>query len=67
MVDLFFGNSQRVKAVGCFHRGTPSLMLNRILNATLSEGKVSTAGVTRGNLELPLLSNSFDSHQAQKQ
>ena len=39
----------RVKAIGCFCRGAPSLMFERILNTTLSE-KVSTAGVTQDNL-----------------
>ena len=29
----------------------------------LSEEKVSTTGVTQGNLELPLPPNSLDSHQ----
>ena len=54
----------RVKTVGCFCRGAPSLMFARILNATLSE-KVSTTGVTQDNLELPLLPNSLDLHQTQ--
>ena len=54
----------RVKAVGRFCRGAPSLMLYGILNATLSE-KVSTTGVIQENLELPLLPNSLDSHQIQ--
>ena len=54
----------RVKTVGCFCRGAPSLMFGGILNATLSE-KVSTTGVTQENLELPLLPNSLDSHQTQ--
>ena len=54
----------RVKAVGCFCRGAPSLMFGGILNATLSE-KVSTTGATQKNLELPLLPNSLDSHQTQ--
>ena len=40
-------------------------MFNRILNTTLSEEKVSTTGVTQGNLELPLPPNSLDSHQTQ--
>ena len=58
----FCGNSQRVKAVGRFRRGAVSLMFDRILNATLSEEKVSTTRVTEGNLELPLSPNSLDSH-----
>ena len=41
-------------------------MFDGILNVTLSE-EVSTTGVTQGNLELPLPSNSLDSHQTQKQ
>ena len=40
-------------------------MFDRILNGTLSEEKVSTFGVTQGNLELPLPPNSLDSHQIQ--
>ena len=39
-----------------------SLMFDRILNATLSEGKVSTTVVTLGNLEIPLPPNYLDSH-----
>ena len=41
----------------------PSLMFDRILNATLSQ--VSTTGVTQENLELPLLPNFLDSQQTQ--
>ena len=55
----------RVKGIGCFRRGTPSLMFGRILNATLS-GKFSTTEVTQEDLELPLLLNSLDSHQTGK-
>ena len=55
----------RVKGIGCFRRGTPSLMFGRILNATLS-GKFSTTEVTQEDLELPLLLNSLDSHQTEK-
>ena len=58
----FCGNSQRVKAVGCFRGGAVSLMFDRILNATLSEEKVSTTRVTEWNLELPLSPNSLASH-----
>ena len=36
-----------------------------LLNATLSDEKVSTTGVTQENLELPLPSYSLDSHQTQ--
>ena len=57
----FCGNSQRVRAVGCFRGGAVSLMFDRILNETLSE-EVSTTKVTEGNLELPLSPNSLDSH-----
>ena len=53
MVELLCENSQRVKAVGCFRRVAPSLMFNGVLNATLSEEKVSTIAVRQGNLELP--------------
>ena len=66
-MELFCRNGQRVKAVGCFRRGAPSLMFDRILNATLSEEKVSASGVTQGNLELLLPPNSPDSHQTPKQ
>ena len=34
---VFCGKSLHVKAVGCFWKGAPSLMFDRILNATLSE------------------------------
>ena len=54
----------RVKAVGCFCRGAPSLMFGGILNATLPE-RVSTTGATHKHLEFPLLPNSLDSHQTQ--
>ena len=39
-----------------------SLMFDRILNVTLSEEKVSTTVVKKGNLELPLPPNSLDLH-----
>ena len=55
----FSRNRQRVKAVGCFRGGAVSLMFDRILNATLSEEKVSTTNVTQGNIELPLSPNSL--------
>ena len=66
-MELFCGNSLHVKAVGCFRRGVPSLMFDGILNVTLSMEKVSTTGVTQGNLELLLRLNSPDSHQTQIQ
>ena len=66
-MELFCGNSLHVKAVGCFRRGVPSLILDRILNVTLSEGKVSTTGVTQGNLKLVMRPNSPDSYQTQIQ
>ena len=34
-VELYCGNSQRIKAVGYFRRRGPSWMFDRILNATL--------------------------------
>ena len=61
-MELFCGNSLRVKAIGCFRRGALSLMFNGILNVTLSE-EVSTTVVTQGNLEVLLRPNSPDSHQ----
>ena len=42
-------------------------MLDGILKVTLSEEKVFTVGVTQGNLELLLCSNSPDSQQTQIQ
>ena len=41
-------------------------MFDGILNVTLSED-VSTTEFTQGDLELPLILNSLDSHQTQKQ
>ena len=61
-MELFCGNSLRVKAIGCFRRGALSLMFDGILNVTLSE-EVSTTVVTQGNLEVLLRPNSPDSHQ----
>ena len=65
-MELFCRNSERVKPVGGFRRGDPSLIFDLILNVTLSE-EVSTTGVTQGNLELSLPPDSLDSHQTQKQ
>ena len=42
-------------------------MFDRVLNVTLTEEKVSTTGVTQGNLELLLPPNSLDSHDLQAQ
>ena len=66
-VEIFWRISILVKAIGCFCRGAPSLMFDGILSVTLSEKKVSTTGVTQGNLKLLLRSNSLDSHQTQIQ
>ena len=57
-MNLFCVNKQRVKPVGCFRTGAPSLMFDGILNVTLCE-EVSTT-VTQGNLELPLPLDSLD-------
>ena len=65
MVELFCGNSLRVKVVACFGGGAPWLMFDGILNVTLSEEKVSTTGVTQENLELLLRPNSLYSYQTQ--
>ena len=65
MVELFCGNSLRVKAFGCFRRGASSLMFDGILNVTLSEENISTTGVTQANLEILLPPNSPDSRQTQ--
>ena len=64
-MGLFCGNSKGVKAIGYFHRRAASLMFDGILNATLSEEKVSTTGVTQRNLKIPLPPNYLDSHQTQ--
>ena len=40
-------------------------MFDRILSATLSREKISTTGVTQGNLELHLPPVSPNSHQTQ--
>ena len=58
-MNLFCVNKRRVKPVGCFRTGAPSLMFDGILNVTLSE-EVSTTGVTQGNLKLPLPPDSLD-------
>ena len=65
VVGLFCGNSKDVRAVGYFRRRAPSLTFDGILNATLSEEKVSTTGVTQGNLKIPLPPNYLDSYQTQ--
>ena len=59
---VFLRKSQRVNTVGCFRGGAVSMMFDRILNVTLSEEKVSTTVVKKGNLELPLPPNSLDLH-----
>ena len=51
-MGLSCGNILRVKAVGCFRIGAPSLIFDGILNVTLSEEKV-----TQGNLEFIVLLN----------
>ena len=58
-MELFCVNKQRVKPVGCFRTGAPSVMLDGILNETLPQ-EVSTTGVTEGNLKLPLPPDSLD-------
>ena len=58
-MDPFCVNKQRVKLVGCFRSGAPSLMFDGILNVTLSE-EVSTTVVAQGNLELPMSSDFLD-------
>ena len=35
VVELIFGNYLRVKTVGCFCRGAPSLMFRGMLNVTV--------------------------------
>ena len=65
-MELFCGNSERVKPVDCFRRGAPSLMVDGFLNVTLCE-EVSSTGVTQGNLKFPLPADSLDSLQTQEQ
>ena len=65
-MELFCGNSQRLKRISCFCSGAPSLMFDRILSVTLSE-EIFATGNTKWNLEHSLLPNSLDSHQTQKQ
>ena len=65
MEGLFCGSSLNVRAVGFFCR--EALMSDGASNETLSEKKVSTIGVTQGNLKLLLPSNTFDSYQTQAQ
>ena len=60
MVELFCGNTVHVNTVGSFRRGVPSLMFDGVLNATLSEEKVSSPGTRQGDLELLLPPNSPD-------
>ena len=67
VVEHFRRNSLHVKAVDCFLRGAPLLMFDGVLNASLSEEKISTAGVARGNLELLLPPNSPASKPNQTQ
>ena len=55
VVELLYRNSQRVKDVGCFHGGAPSMIFDRISNATLSEGKVSTPGLQKEILNFQCL------------
>ena len=66
-MEFFCRNIQRVKPVGSFCRGVPSLMFDRILNVTLFDEEASTTDVTQVNLELPLPPDSLDSQQTQKQ
>ena len=66
VVELFCGNSKRLKAVGCFRRGAPWLMFDGVLNAALSEEKVSTTAFTQANLELVLPPNYLGLHQTKK-
>ena len=42
VVELFCGKSERLKLVGCFRRGAPSLMFDEDLNSNLFEGKISS-------------------------
>ena len=61
-VELPWRSSQRVKSVGCFRRGAPSLMFDWILNMTLPK-ELFTIGFTQRNPKLLLSPNSLDSHQ----
>ena len=63
---LFCRSSLHGEVVGCFYREAALLMFDRVQNATLSEEKVSTNGVTQGNLELLLPPNSSLIHTKHK-
>ena len=63
--SLWWHFSDGFQIVDCFLIGAPSLMFDRILNATLSQDKLSTTWVPQGNVELSLPPNSLDSHQTQ--
>ena len=60
-----FLREQSTCSVGCFRRGASLLIFDGILNVTLPE-EFFTTGVTQGNLELLLPSNSLDSHKSTK-
>ena len=55
VVGLFCGSSQHVVDIGCFCGGAPSLMFNRILNATLFEEGVCATGVNSPCLKILLI------------
>ena len=60
-----FLREQSTCSVDRFHRGTLLLIFDGILNVILLE-EIFATGVTQGNLELPLPSNSLDSHKNTK-
>ena len=54
-MELFCGNNQRVKPVGCFGRGAPSLIFDGILNVMLCLRRFPPLGLHKGSLISPSL------------
>ena len=50
VVELFCGNNLHVKAVGCFRKGTPSLMFDGVLDVTPCLRRFPPLGLHRGIL-----------------
>ena len=65
-VDLFWGNSQSVEAVGYFCRRAPSWMLGRTLNATLLNNLLKIEESLRRSFPSLGLHSSLDLHHTQK-
>ena len=52
-MEVFCGNRQLVKTVGCFNRGAPSLMFDGILNMILCLRRFPPLGLHKGILNSP--------------